>query len=103
VQRVKKSATAGGGSNTASDMIAAGVRDAAPGGGITKMLWDNVAMAGNNRRDRVLAEALRDPAAMRPLLQKQVSTPGELTDGEQALLRLLRSLGGTYTATKLQH
>jgi hypothetical protein len=103
VQRVKKSATAGGGSNTASDMIAAGVRDAAPGGGITKMLWDNVAMAGNNRRDRVLAEALRDPAAMRQLLQKQVSTPGELTDGEQALLRLLRSLGGTYTATKLQH
>jgi hypothetical protein len=103
VQRVKKSAVAGGGSNTTSDMIAAGVRDAAPGGGITKMLWDNVALSGNNRRDRVLAEALREPAAMKQLLQKAVSTPGELSPTEERILRGLRSWGTTYTADKLKH
>lgn len=103
VQRVKKSATAGGGSNTASDMFAAGVREAAPGGGITKMLWDNVAMAGNNRRDRALAEALREPAAMKQLLQKAVSTPGELTPFEERLLRGLRSAGVVIGTDALQH
>jgi hypothetical protein len=95
VQRVKKSATAGGGSNTASDMMAAGAQ-ALPGGSLTKMAWDKLAMVGQNRRDLALAEALRDPAAMQQALTKAVSRPGEMTAKEQALLQGLRAAGTNW-------
>jgi hypothetical protein len=90
-QRVKNSATAGGGSNTISDAIASGVTDRLPGGGVTRGVWDFAKNVANRKRDAAMSEALQDPAAMRRLLTLAANAPGELTASERQLLQLLRS------------
>jgi hypothetical protein len=90
-QRVKNSATSGGGSNTASDNFAAGLLDRAPQGGWISGAWNFAKDAANTKRDAAMVDALRDPAAMRRLLTLAANAPGELTTAERQLLQVLRS------------
>lgn len=90
-QRVKKSATAGGGSNTASDNFAAGLMDRAPKEGVIGSAWNFAKGVANSRRDDAMMRALQDPAEMRRLLTMAVNAPGELTTAERQLLQVLRS------------
>jgi hypothetical protein len=95
VQRVKKSATAGGGSNTISDSIAAGALDKAAekGGGVTMWALGKVRDIATSKREAALLDALRDPEAMAKLLQTAARAPGDLSPREVLLLKLLRSGG----------
>ncbi len=94
VQRVKKSATAGGGSNTQSDRFAAAAAGAAlPGGSAARMVWDFASDLANARRDAALNEALRDPQEMIRLLTLASRAPGDLTPAQRTLVQLLRSTG----------
>lgn len=97
VQRVKKSATAGGGSNTASDTLAARALEAIPGAqnSLIGSAISGVASFAQRNKDRALAEALRDPAAMQALMQRVSRNPGDLGMRDRALLQALRSSAGT--------
>lgn len=103
-QRVKKSATAGGGSNTASDTMAAQALDLIPGasGGIVGGVISGVTKLAQRRKDQALAEALRDPAAMTQLLTRASRAPGDLTPREQALVQALRSMAVTGSQEELR-
>lgn len=95
-RRVAKSATAGGGSNTASDTFAAeaagNLADAvantagAPG----RMSLDALRNFANTRKDAALAEALQNPQRMIELLEGQVRAGRPLSPAEQQLLAILR-------------
>lgn len=104
-QRVAKTATAGGGSNTASDTIAAEaagqVGDAIAGAagvptwasriGLNRL--ENVATAN---RDRALAEALQNPDELLRVLERLERSGQPLSPEQSALLNLLR--GSVSTA-----
>jgi hypothetical protein len=104
VQRVAKSATGGGGSNTASDIIAARAAGAAGdiaadvvggpaanvAGGILRGIRENTV----GRSDRLLANALQNPEQMLQLLERAASRRqgGALTLQESEVLNVLRRL-----------
>lgn len=104
VQGVKRSATAGGGSNTASDQFAAGtaraVGDAAldavggPGAVVGRSIMGSVRGAVNARKDRALAQALQDEQAFTRMLERQAAQEGGTLDRSE-VVRLLRYLKGT--------
>jgi hypothetical protein len=100
VQGVKRSATAGGGSNTASDTIAAqaagqaadvlagaaGGPAAAAGRGAINALRS----FANENRDRALAEALQNPQRMIQLIEQQLARGEPLSPLQQQVLAILR-------------
>lgn len=90
-QRVKSSATSGGGSNTASDNFAAGLMDRAPQGGWISGAWNFAKDTANKKRDSAMLRALQDPTEMRRLLTLEANAPGQLNASERQLLQLLRS------------
>lgn len=106
VQGVKRSATAGGGSNTASDLMAAqaarqasGALGAAAGGPVGAVAGDVAQNAltrwgqlGNDARDEVLARALQDPEEMIRVLERALAN-GTITTQQQLLLNTLRGAG----------
>jgi hypothetical protein len=98
VQGVKRSATAGGGSNTASDTIAAqaagNVAEAAlsSAGAPGRTALDWARGKANANKDAALAQALQNPQAMIQLLERQLAAGQPLTLAEQELLGLLRGL-----------
>jgi hypothetical protein len=101
VQRVKGSATAGGGSNTLSDAFAAQALDAVPGGN-TKTLISGIANLAKRRKDTAMVEALRNPQAMQALLERATRNPGELTRAERILVETLRQYPTTGAVDALQ-
>lgn len=100
VQGVKRSATAGGGSNTASDMMASKAASAAadamvPGSGnVTATVANKTIEAlrgfANARKDKALAEALQNPQQMIDLLEAKIRANAPLTDAEKYLYSTLR-------------
>ena len=98
VQGVKRSATAGGGSNTASDTMAAKAAGAAgnliadqiPGGNVAKGIFKGVTETVNANKDRALAEALQNPEQMIQLLEARLKAGQPLGVAEAQLLKLLR-------------
>ena len=100
VQGVKRSATAGGGSNTAGDMFAAKSAGAAADA-VTNMAGGPAATVGkgvlsglrdyaNANKDRALAEALQNPQQMIGLLERKLAANVPLTASENYVLALLR-------------
>ncbi len=99
-QRVARTATAGGGSNTASDRIAAEAAgqaaDAiagaagAPGAAVARTGIDALRAFANTQRDRALAEALQNPQELRRMLEQLERSGQPLTAEQDALLRILR-------------
>lgn len=104
VQGVKRSATAGGGSNTASDTIAAAAARAGgdialeavggTGGGFLRSIVPGVRNMVNARRDAALARALQDPAEFTNMLQSQLRQQSGLGLDESEVLRVIRALRG---------
>lgn len=102
VQGVKRSATAGGGSNTASDLMAARTAQAAgdaalgaiggPTAQVARGLMSGIRGAVDARKDRALAEALQDEQRFIELLQRQAAQEGGVMDRSE-VIRLLRRLG----------
>ena len=101
VQGVKRSATAGGGSNTASDTLAAGAaRDAAnalgnmagPAQGVASTMTARAFDYMQGLEERALAEALQNPQRMIALLERQVAAGQPLTPAQNQLLALLRGV-----------
>jgi len=99
VQGVKRSATAGGGSNTASDVFAAQAGDqlmdaaahaAGPAGGVVRGVTKFATNLVNARRDRELAQALQNPQQMVQLLDRVIRSGEPLTGFEQQVLNTLR-------------
>lgn len=101
VQGVKRSATAGGGSNTASDIMAArtagAVADAAanvvggPAASVGKGALDSLRAYATANKDRALAEALQNPQQMISLLEAKLRARAPMTAQEQYLLSMLRA------------
>lgn len=101
VQGVKRSATAGGGSNTASDIMAArtagAVADAAanvvggPAASVGKGALDSLRAYATANKDRALAEALQNPQQMISLLEAKLRAGAPMTAQEQYLLSMLRA------------
>lgn len=106
VQRVKKSATAGGGSNTASDTVTARALDTAgrwaEGVPLVGPMLSPILTRGSRIKEQTLAEALRDPAALQRLMTRAVRTPGELSPKEQMLIQALRQSGAVGASQALQ-
>lgn len=105
VQGVKRSATAGGGSDTASNQFAAKAAGAAgnalfngPVGTIANKAVSTVTNALNESRDRALAEALQNPQQMITILQRKLQAGAPLTQAEAYWLSLLQ--GGARTAAE---
>jgi hypothetical protein len=104
VQGVKRSATAGGGSNTASDQFAAGTARAlgdvaldavgGPGAAVGRNLLSGIRGAVDARKDRALAQALQDEQAFIRMLENQAVKEGSVLDRSE-VARLLRYLKGT--------
>lgn len=104
VQGVKRSATAGGGSNTASDIMAARTAQAAgdaamtaiggQSGQLARGLLSGIRGAVDARKDRALAEALQDEQKFVELMQRQAAQEGGVMDRSE-VVRLLRRLKGT--------
>ncbi|NBW12762.1 MAG: hypothetical protein EBR82_32525 [Caulobacteraceae bacterium] len=101
VQGVKRSATAGGGSNTASDQFAAKaagkVGDAVagmaggPAGAVTKGMLSAALDWANTHRDRALAEALQDPQRLIQILEGRIRAGQPLSTAEEGVLQILRA------------
>jgi hypothetical protein len=102
VQGVKRSATAGGGSNTASDVFAdraarqLGSGLGASGGPVGAVAGDVVAGAVNrasNRadvlRDEVVSQALQNPDAMLQLLERQIQRGQPLSEQMAGVYQML--------------
>lgn len=99
-QRVARTATAGGGSNTASDRIAAeaagqaadviGGVAGAPGVAVARGGIDALRAFANTQRDRALAEALQNPQELLRMLEQLERAGQPLTAEQDALLRVLR-------------
>lgn len=106
VQRVAKSATGGGGSNTASDILAGQAARAAgdvaanvvggPAAGAANGILQGIRQATTGRGDRVLAEALQNPEQMLELLNRAAGKRqgGALTLSESEVLNAIRALRG---------
>lgn len=100
VKGVKRTATAGGGSNTASDMFAAksagAVADAVtnaaggPAASVGKGMIDSLRDYANRNKDRALAEALQNPQQMISLLEAKIASKAPITAQEQYLYSMLR-------------
>ena len=101
VQGVKRSATAGGGSDTASNMYAAraaGKAAEALGASSGSMTAASASTALNKlgelataNKDRALAEALQNPQQMIALLERKLKAGAPLNTQEQYLLSVLRA------------
>ena len=108
VQGVKRSATAGGGSNTASDMFAARSAGAAadavtnlaggPAATVGKGILQGLRDYANTNKDRALAEALQNPQQMVQLLERKLQAGAPLSAQEQYLLSLLRGAPAAATS-----
>lgn len=107
VKGVKRSATAGGGSNTASDIFAAksagAVADAVtsaaggPAAAVGKGVIDSLRDYANRNKDRALAEALQNPQQMISLLEAKIASRAPMTAKEQYLYSLLRGAPAAAT------
>ena len=106
-QRVAKSATAGGGSNTASDTIAAEtagqVGDAIAGAAgvptwVSRVGLGRLEEVATANRDRALADALQNPQELLRILEQLERSGRPLSPEQSALLNLLRS-SAAATAT----
>lgn len=107
VQGVKRSATAGGGSNTASDMFAARSAGAAadavtnmaggPAATVSKGVLQGLRDYANANKDRALAEALQNPQQMIALLERKLAANVPLTPSENYVLALLRGAPAAAT------
>jgi len=103
VQGVKRSATAGGGSNTASDQFAAGTARAmsdvaldaigGPAATVGRGLFTGLRNTLDARKDRALAEALQNEQAFIQMLQTQAAREGSTLDRSE-VARLLRYMTG---------
>lgn len=103
VQGVKRSATAGGGSNTASDQFAAGTARAmgdvaldavgGPAATVGRSLLSGIRGAVDARKDRALSQALQDEQAFVRMLENQAAKEGSVLDRSE-VARLLRYLRG---------
>jgi hypothetical protein len=103
VQGVKRSATAGGGSNTASDQFAAGTARAmgdvaldvvgGPAATVGRGLLSGIRSSVDARKDRALAQALQDEQAFIQMLENQAAREGSVLDRSE-VARLLRYLRG---------
>jgi hypothetical protein len=101
VQGVKRSATAGGGSDTESNRYAAqaagraaealGASGSMAAAGTGAVLNRLSAMATANK-DRALAEALQNPQQMISILERKLASGAPLGPEEQYLLTLLRGI-----------
>ncbi len=101
VQGVKRSATAGGGSNTASDTIASrAAGDAAdvllgstagPAAPVARGVIESLRNAATGQKDRALAEALQNPQQMIALIERKIAAGAPLEPGERWLLNTLRN------------
>lgn len=108
VQGVKRSATAGGGSNTASDMFAAKSAGAAadavtnmmggPAATVSKGVLQGLRDYANQKKDKALAEALQNPQQMIQLLERKLQAGAPLNAQEQYLLSLLRGVPAAATS-----
>lgn len=107
VQGVKRSATAGGGSDTASNLYAgraAGrVADALGASGSTTAAGVNMALQklsefASANKDKALAEALQNPQQMVQLLERKLKAGAPLSTQEQYLLSLLRGAPAAATS-----
>lgn len=108
VQGVKRSATAGGGSNTAGDIFAAQAGDQlmanVPGmpGTIVRGVLGAVDTAVNARRDQALANALQNPQQMYQLLDRVIRSGQPLTGFEQQVVNALRAASSGVGAAGAQ-
>lgn len=103
VQGVKRSATAGGGSNTASDQFAAGTARAmgdvaldavgGPAATVGRSLLSGIRGAVDAKKDRALSQALQDEQAFIRMLENQAAKEGGTLDRSE-VMRLLRYLRG---------
>lgn len=101
VQNVKKSATAGGGSDTASNQYAAqaagrlagalGASGSATAAG-TGAVLNKLSTIATANKDRALAEALQNPQQMISILERKLAAGAPLGPEEQYLLTLLRGV-----------
>lgn len=108
VQGVKRSATAGGGSNTASDIFAARSAGAAadavtnmaggPAATVSKSVLQGLRDYANTNKDRALAEALQNPQQMVQLLERKLQAGAPLSAQEQYLLSMLRGIPAAATS-----
>lgn len=102
VQGVKRSATAGGGSNTASDQFAAKAANRAgdvisgmaggTAGAVTRGTLNAALDWANTHRDRALAEALQNPQRLIEILERRVAAGQPLSTAEQGVLQILRGV-----------
>jgi hypothetical protein len=105
VQRLKRTATAGGGSDTASNQQAADVAKryakvlfSGDGGTVSKALAGVEGFARSGLDD-AMARALQNPDEMLRLLEARVRAGRPLSSNEQVVLGVLRGMGGAGTAT----
>jgi len=93
-QRLKKTATAGGGSDTTPNNVAVGVAkrfmNSLPGGELATGLLEGAASRSNDLRNKVLADALQNPAEMMKLLEAQIKRGQPLTQQQLAVYGVLR-------------
>lgn len=102
VQGVKRSATAGGGSNTASDQMAARAAGkvgdvvagmaGGPAGAVTRGTLSAAMDWANTHRDRALAEALQDPQRLIQILEGRIRAGQPLSTAEEGVLQILRGV-----------
>lgn len=107
VQGVKRSATAGGGSDTASNLYAAKaagkVADALGASGsmtatAAKTGLEKLGELATANKDRALAEALQNPQQMVALLERKLKAGAPLNAQEQYLLSMLRAAPAAATS-----
>lgn len=107
VQGVKRSATAGGGSDTASNQYAArAAGKAADALGMSGSMTASSVGAAMNKlselatltKDRALAEALQNPQQMVQVLERKLKAGAPLNTQEQYLLSLLRGVPAAATS-----
>lgn len=95
-QRLKRTATAGGGSDTVSNNVAVGAArkfmNNLPGGELATNLVEGAASRSDDLKSRVLADALQNPAEMIKLLEAQIKRGQPLTAAQDAIYRVVRSL-----------
>jgi hypothetical protein len=102
VQGVKRSATAGGGSNTASDTIAAQAAGNAadaimgattgPAAPIGRGALQGLRKFADENKDRALAEALQNPDRMIEIIERQLARGEPLTPAMEYFLRMASGL-----------
>ena len=107
VQGVKRSATAGGGSDTASNMYAAkaagkaaealGASGSMTATGVSATL-NKLSELATATKDRALAEALQNPQQMVALLERKLKAGAPLNAQEQYLLSMLRAAPAAATS-----